>query len=39
MDKHTLIKYLRNKKAELYELYGITSIGIYGSYARDEATE
>ena len=34
------IKYDKiNKKSELNELYGITSLGLYGSYARDEATQ
>jgi len=39
MDKQSIINYLKKRKDEFYNLYGITSIGLYGSYARDEATE
>ena len=38
MNKLTVIKYLKNKKDELHKLYGIDTLGLYGSYARDEAT-
>ena len=38
MNKLTIVDYLKNKKDEFYKLYGITSLGLYGSYARDEAT-
>jgi len=37
--KSNILSYLKNKKSELNELYGITSLGLYGSYARDEATQ
>ncbi len=39
MTKSDILKYLKNKKDELSDIYGITSLGLYGSYARDEATE
>jgi len=39
MNKSKILSYLRNKKTELYELYGINSLGLYGSYAREEAKE
>ena len=39
MNKKSIITYLKNKKEEFYNLYGITSLGLYGSYARDEATK
>ncbi len=38
MDKNTIIKYLKSKKEIFKDKYGITSLGLYGSYARDEAT-
>jgi len=38
MTKNIILNYLKNKKEELYTKYGITSLGLYGSYARDEAT-
>ena len=38
MTKTDIITYLKNKKDELHESYGITTLGLYGSYARDEAT-
>nr|WP_287413295.1 nucleotidyltransferase domain-containing protein [Pseudodesulfovibrio sp.] len=39
MTKTDIITYLQNKKDELYQFYGITTLGLYGSYARDEATK
>jgi uncharacterized protein len=39
MTKNTIINYLKSIKNELHEKYGIISLGLYGSYARDEATE
>ena len=39
MTKGTIISYLKNKKNEFYDSYGITTLGLYGSYARDEATD
>ncbi len=38
MTKQIILEYLKNKKEELQKKYGITSLGLYGSYARDEAT-
>ncbi|MFN5540102.1 MAG: nucleotidyltransferase family protein [Candidatus Melainabacteria bacterium] len=37
--KEEILEYLKSRKAELKEKYGITTLGLYGSYARDEATE
>ena len=37
MNKKVILKYLKNKKDELHKLYGIDTLGLYGSYARDEA--
>jgi len=39
MDKGKIIEFLVLHKQELYEKYGVTRIGLFGSYARDEATE
>ena len=39
MNKQQILHYLKNKKNELYTQYGITTLGLYGSYARDEATK
>ncbi len=39
MTKLNILTYLKNKKHELNKLYGITTLGLYGSYARDEATQ
>jgi predicted nucleotidyltransferase len=38
MNKLIILKYLKNKKDELHKHYGIEKLGLYGSYARDEAT-
>ncbi|MEA3353581.1 MAG: nucleotidyltransferase domain-containing protein [Campylobacterota bacterium] len=38
MTKSYILTYLKNKKEELHKAYGITTLGLYGSYARDEAT-
>ncbi|MFT5661592.1 MAG: putative nucleotidyltransferase, partial [Sulfurimonas sp.] len=38
MTKNIILNYLKNKKEELHKKYGIVSLGLYGSYARDEAT-
>lgn len=38
MTKIEVITFLKNKKDEFYAKYGITTLGLYGSYARDEAT-
>ena len=37
MKKDEIITYLKYKKKFLKQKYGITTIGLYGSYARDEA--
>ena len=37
--KSDILKYLRSKKDELSSMYGITTLGLYGSYARDEAND
>ena len=39
MTKIQILEYLKSKKSELATKYGITTIGLYGSYARDEANE
>jgi len=39
MNKQQILNYLKTKKDELHNQYGITSLGLYGSYARDEATK
>lgn len=39
MTKTKIINYLKTKKEELNKKYGIISLGLYGSYARDEATD
>jgi len=37
MTKKTILEYLSQHKEEFRSLYGIKKIGIFGSYARDEA--
>ena len=39
MKREAVLNYLRSKKEEFRIRYGITTLGIYGSVARDEATE
>ena len=39
MNKQEIIEFLVSHKRELYEKYGVTRIGLFGSYARDEAKE
>ena len=39
MNRQEIIKFLVSHKQELYERYGVTRIGLFGSYARDEAGE
>lgn len=39
MNKQEIIKFLSSHKQELYEKYGVTRIGLFGSYARGEAKE
>jgi hypothetical protein len=38
MTKLYILDFLSNHKQELEKKYGITKIGLFGSYARDEAT-
>ncbi len=37
MSKEDVLAYLRQKKTVLKQQYGIITLGLYGSYARDEA--
>lgn len=39
MTKNKILNYLKSKKEELRKKYGIVSLGLYGSYARGEATD
>ena len=39
INKANILNYLKNKKDELHKQYGVTTLGLYGSYARDEATK
>lgn len=39
MTKNDIINYLKSKKEIFKKEYGITTLGLYGSYARDEATQ
>jgi len=39
MTKTRLLSYLKSIKEELHKKYGIISLGLYGSYARGEATD
>lgn len=39
MTKEEILLFLRDKKVYLAEHYGVLSIGLFGSYARDEARE
>ena len=39
MTKNEILTFLRDKKEFLAQNYGVTSIGLFGSYARDEARE
>ena len=38
MTKITILNFLKEHKQELQKKYGIIKLGLYGSYARDEAT-
>ena len=38
MTKKYILNYLKSHKNEFLSKYGITTLGLYGSYARDEAT-
>jgi len=39
MQKETIIDYLKNHKKEFQKKYEIEKIGLFGSYARDEAND
>ncbi|MBV5277881.1 MAG: nucleotidyltransferase family protein [Campylobacteraceae bacterium] len=39
MTKAFILNFLNEHKKELNEKYGITKIGLFGSYARDEQTD
>ena len=39
MDKETILSYLKSNKERLKKEYEIEQIGIFGSYARNEANE
>lgn len=39
MDKDTIITYLKNKKPYFEKEYGVTKIGLFGSYARGKSHE
>jgi len=39
MNKQEIIEFLVSHKQELNEKYGVTRIGLFGSYARNEAKE
>ena len=37
-DKNKIIEYLKNHKQEFNQKFGITKIGLFGSYARGDAS-
>ena len=39
MTKDEILTFLKDKKAYLQQHFGVISIGLFGSYARDEAWE
>ncbi len=39
MTKETIIKYLTTHKKEFKDKFNVEQIGLFGSYARDEATQ
>lgn len=39
LNKENIIEFLQKNKPYLHEKYGVESIGLMGSYARDEQTE
>ncbi len=39
MTKNEILTFLREKKSYLFKTYGVTSIGLFGSYARNEARD
>jgi uncharacterized protein len=38
MTKHEIVNYLKEHKSEFKEKYGVEKIGLFGSFARDEAS-
>ena len=36
MNKHDILEFLRTHKTELQSRFGVSRIGLFGSYARDE---
>ena len=38
MTQSTILKFLKEHRAELSDKFGVTKIGLFGSYARNEAT-
>lgn len=39
LDRASILKILKKRKTEFAEAYGVTAIGIFGSFARDEAKQ
>jgi uncharacterized protein len=39
MTKETILHYLKDRKAEFADKYGVSKIGVFGSFAKDEAKE
>ena len=39
MNRQELLSFLKAQSPEMHEKFGVTRIGIVGSYAREEATE
>ncbi len=39
MTKETILNYLKTHKQNFQKKYGIVTLGLYGSYARDSATK
>jgi len=39
LTREEILQFLRDNKERFAEQYGVTKIGLFGSFARDEATE
>jgi predicted nucleotidyltransferase len=39
LTREDILQFLRDNKSRFAEQYGVTKIGLFGSFARDEATE
>ena len=39
MTKTIILEFLKSHKSELNNRFGVTKIGLFGSYARNEATD